>query len=339
MKRVKLIDIARVPSNYVVVLLNFMETLGVNVSMLLSKTKISPSTLQKSDDYISANQFNILLDNIDDQAQMPGLWLFYGKHLTLSAHGVLGQTIMNCPDISDVISVLFRYYKIQVPFLNLSLESTDSHAILSLERSNDVAGNVRRGPEILFASLATNLKLLLNQNEIPLRYDFTYSATEYDDVYVKLLGEGIAFDQPKCSIFLPNEVLHIPSVFSNPVMKKMYQRQCEQLLKSLQITDDPVLQVRKHLLSTPGQFPSFDEIANSLQVSVRTLRRRLNEQGVSFQLILDDVRSELALQYLRTTELSVEEIATLTGFSDTSNFRRAFTRWTGRTPSSFRRDT
>ena len=77
-------------------------------------------------------------------------------------------------------------------------------------------------------------------------------------------------------------------------------------------------------------------VAKTLNMSVRTLYRRLGEEGVSYQSLLDKLRSSVALEYLKNTQLSVEEIATQCGYQDVSNFRKAFRRWTGRSPSSYR---
>ena len=78
-------------------------------------------------------------------------------------------------------------------------------------------------------------------------------------------------------------------------------------------------------------------MADRLHVSARTLHRRLVEAGTSYQDILDDVRRRLAQEFLRDTALSVEEVAERTGFSDASNFRKAFRKWTGEQPAEFRR--
>jgi len=77
-------------------------------------------------------------------------------------------------------------------------------------------------------------------------------------------------------------------------------------------------------------------IAKLLKVSDRSLRRQLTEQGVSFRSLLDELRMQIAMKYLRTTKLANEDIALALGFSDAANFRRAFRRWTNKSPSEIR---
>ena len=78
-------------------------------------------------------------------------------------------------------------------------------------------------------------------------------------------------------------------------------------------------------------------VASTLKMTDRTLRRRLAGEGTSFSTIADQVRYSVATQHLQRPETSVEQIAAITGFSDSANFRRAFLRWTGMTPTQFRR--
>jgi AraC-like DNA-binding protein len=77
-------------------------------------------------------------------------------------------------------------------------------------------------------------------------------------------------------------------------------------------------------------------VAKRLEVSDRSLRRQLREQGISFRGLLDELRMQIALKYLRTTRLANEDIALALGFSDAANFRRAFRRWTNKSPSEIR---
>jgi AraC-like DNA-binding protein len=95
-------------------------------------------------------------------------------------------------------------------------------------------------------------------------------------------------------------------------------------------------EVYQIIASTPGHSPSMEDIANRLATTVRTLHRKLLAEGASFTQILDDVRCNLAKEYLRSTKLSTEDISELVGFSEAANFRHAFQRWTGSTPARYR---
>jgi AraC-like DNA-binding protein len=95
-------------------------------------------------------------------------------------------------------------------------------------------------------------------------------------------------------------------------------------------------QVTRLLVEEPGRFDNMETIAARMNITSRTLRRRLQAQGTSYRALLADMRCTLAKQYLTTTSMTTEDIAEALGFSDAANFRHAFRRWTGRRPGEFR---
>ena len=95
--------------------------------------------------------------------------------------------------------------------------------------------------------------------------------------------------------------------------------------------------VYRALLEHPGRFPNIDAVARELGTNARALRRRLAEEQTSFRGILGEVRMRLAIDYLKNTDMTNEEIASRLGYSEATNFRHAFMRWTRRNPSSYRK--
>jgi AraC-like DNA-binding protein len=112
----------------------------------------------------------------------------------------------------------------------------------------------------------------------------------------------------------------------------------ERMLASLAPGDSLVEQVRAQVLATLKDGPlAAVDVAERMGITRRTLTRRLQKEGTSFTHVLDDVRKQAALHYLDTTDQSVEDIAFLLGFSESSAFVRAFKRWQGVAPASYRR--
>jgi len=101
--------------------------------------------------------------------------------------------------------------------------------------------------------------------------------------------------------------------------------------------DSLSMQVRSLLIELlPDGQPTQNGIASSLNLSVRNLQRKLHSEGVSFKCLLDETRKELATQYIRDSNRRIGEITYLLGFSEPSNFTRAFRRWTGLSPNEYR---
>jgi AraC-like DNA-binding protein len=108
------------------------------------------------------------------------------------------------------------------------------------------------------------------------------------------------------------------------------QETCERLIGEAKASVGTAGAVYQILMSTPGVLPGMDAVAAAMNMTGRTLRRRLVAENTSFATIIDDVRSSLALEYLKTTKMSADDIATLLGFSDSAALRKALKRWTGK---------
>jgi AraC-like DNA-binding protein len=108
-------------------------------------------------------------------------------------------------------------------------------------------------------------------------------------------------------------------------------------MEDLQLHVGVVGKVREVLLLNLARRARFDDVARRMQMSPRTLRRKLREENRTFREILDELRMQMATKYLSNTDLTIKEIALALGFSEAANFGHAFRRWTKRAPNELRR--
>jgi AraC-like DNA-binding protein len=127
-----------------------------------------------------------------------------------------------------------------------------------------------------------------------------------------------------------------PMPLADPITHASCREMCEQLLRELNAGGSLASDIRSALIMHPGRFPSIEAMAQRLSMHPRALRRRLIAEKTSYRHLLAEVRSRLAIEYLRRTSMTNDEIASRLGYSDAANFRRAFTSWTGKSPSEFR---
>jgi AraC-like DNA-binding protein len=113
-------------------------------------------------------------------------------------------------------------------------------------------------------------------------------------------------------------------------------RLCDAQIEEFQFRRGLVGEVRQILMKNLMRPKKFEDVAQDLNMSARTLRRKLREENSSFRQVMDELRRDIALRYLRETDLTVEEIAESLGFSDAAGFRQAFRRWTNAAPHEFR---
>jgi AraC-like DNA-binding protein len=189
----------------------------------------------------------------------------------------------------------------------------------------------------LFGSVLNTLRGLLNRPDLVLTLEAPYPAPTHADQYRELLGDAVSFGSDLARIRFSSALLDTPLPSSNPALRELYERECARLLADLEEEESVSHQTLRLLRKLEGQYPQMPQIAEMLNLSPRTYRRRLQSEDSSFQDLLDQVRAEHATRYLQHSRLPLASIAYLVGFNDTSNFRRAYTKWTGRSPGEVRR--
>ena len=158
------------------------------------------------------------------------------------------------------------------------------------------------------------------------------------DRFDRLFGVTVEFDQPGYELWMDPEVVNEPLATANPELVRINDQIVTDYLAHLD-RSDVTTRVRAKLIERlPDGNVGEDEIANALNLSSRSLQRKLRAQGVSFKQLLDNTRRELGLQYVRNPNQSLIEIAFLLGFAEPGNFTRAFKRWYGGSPSQYRQE-
>jgi len=155
--------------------------------------------------------------------------------------------------------------------------------------------------------------------------------------YIAALGCPVSFDADNTQIVFDRESLETRLPGDNAELARANDKVAERYLQILE-PHKVASEVRELLLALlPSGRSSQSTIASRMNRSLSTLQRQLQNEGTCYQEIRDDTRSSLAREYVRDSELSLSQIAYMLGFSDQSNFSRAFKRWTGASPREFRR--
>ena len=174
----------------------------------------------------------------------------------------------------------------------------------------------------------------------PLAVHFKHTARGDVSIYEEHFGCPVYFESDRDALLVSDDSLNTPNKLGDQTIASFFDRHLEQELAAL--TNDEGLEhsVRRAVANVLSEgVPTLSAIASELGIGARTLQRRLSEHGHSFQSVVDTARQELAQRLLRETEYSLAEVAFLTGFAEQSGFTRAFKRWAGKTPRSYRLET
>lgn len=317
------------------VLLQMLEQRGVSVERLCNGTQLSAQRLLDLDYEMPLEEFETLLVQSLRVSACPDLLLRYGQEISLASLGVLGYAFMCCANLREVLDLLLRYHRLISPTCDIRYSVGESEVCITLHKGLLSSKVTSIDSEILFSSATTALTSLLGENNLQLRAQFSHAPPLYSNAYESVFGNDIEFRATVNSLYCNAELLERPLQFANPVMKRIYQQQCDALLERMEQGRYSV-RVQQLLLEQPGRFPGIEQTADRLKIGSRTLRRRLASENTTYKQLVQEIRCQLAEEYLRASPLSIQEIADMLDYSDVANFRRAFIVWKGVSPARFR---
>lgn len=172
----------------------------------------------------------------------------------------------------------------------------------------------------------------------PLEIQMRHPEPRCADQFIELFRAPVKFSQPRYAMCIDPAVVGESLVTANPELVRVNDQVVTDYLVRLD-REDIIMRVRSKLIERlPGGQVDEADIASSVNLSRRSLQRKLRQRGVSFSELLDSSRRELGLQYVRDAQHSLNEVAFLLGFAEPGNFSRAFRRWYGKSPSQYRHD-
>ena len=167
-------------------------------------------------------------------------------------------------------------------------------------------------------------------------FQVTYPQTNNAEGYRAMFGALVSFGQPANRLLFDAGWLDGTPRLGNEITYSTVLGLCDGQIEEFQLRRGLAGKIRQNLMLNPMQPMNFEAVATNLNMSARTLRRKLREENTSFRQLVDGLRRDFALRYLRDTDLTVEDIAEALSFSDAANFRHAFRRWTNTAPHEFR---
>jgi len=191
--------------------------------------------------------------------------------------------------------------------------------------------------EFGFLSFLQLARRMTGQPIVPRRMLFRHAAPRDASRHHAWFGPGLSFSAEVDELVLDRNALALPVLGADPTLARIVEAHAEAALARLPSTSDIAARVRAQIHELlPAGPPSVEAVCQRMHLSRRTLQRQLSAAGTTFGAELDQARHQLSLRFLADPRISLQETAFLLGFSEASAFHRAFVRWTGQTPRSFR---
>jgi len=270
----------------------------------------------------------------------PGFGLTVASFWHPTTLHALGYSWLASDNLAEAFDCALRYTSIVDTESEgvLRIESTEDHykAIIDVDWIDPPPS--ASAVDAVLAMLLIMCQAAYGSNFRLQRVTIQHEAPAFRKRFEDLFQAPVDFSETENVLWIDPELVKEPLATANPELVRINNRIVTDYLAQLDHSDLG-MRVRSKLIEhLPGGHFSEAEIASSLNVSQRSLQRKLREQEMSFTQLLENTRRELAIQYARDPQHSFNEVAFLLGFTEPANFSRAFKRWHGKSPSQFRQD-
>lgn len=322
---------------YIKTLIQVLKARKLALNKLFLNSGIEESDLEK-ELTLTAGQLNTISKNAIEVSNDAQLGLLVGSSMDISSQGIFGYAILTSPTIGEALKLMVRYNKALLPSVDVKILPRESRVEVQIKAPHLPDNLARFYVELLYAAIMRTGNTLIPKGRTSVHLEFNYDAPYDKGPYQKLFGSKVKFNGHRSVLSFDEASLNLGIVTANPVARDIFRRQCDRLLSTGTHKGMVSERVQEVLLQSGNDFPTSMQVAKQLHMSESTLQRRLAKEGYKYQQLLDQVRHKLAYEYLIGTQLTVNEIAALLGFSDAPNFRRAFKRWSTRTPTDIRNE-
>jgi AraC-like DNA-binding protein len=314
-----------------------LEGQGVDPVRVLEDTGLAVPQLSRHTTKISYRQLDRVIRNAIRLSNDPAMALHAGQRMHVTAYGMYGYALLSSATHLEARDFAARYIRVVGPLCDFSISSDEDTVFVAFDPMhwpNPTEDLHRFAVEFALAAHLTATKDRVGPHFVFSRVLLDYAPPPYADIYGRIFECPILFQQSGCRYehLRDDRALKL----ADPRTHEMAREMCEQLLDEINRTGGIAADIRRILIEQPGRYPSIETIAEKLEMYPRALRRKLEAEGTSYRDLLAEVRMRLAIEYLRKTQMTNEEIAGRLGYSDAANFRHAFIRWTGKSPSDFR---
>lgn len=321
---------------YARILIELLEEFGVAKTDALKDTGIKIEQLEEPKGQITINQQFALYRNAVRLSPKSDIGLTLGMREQIHHHGIYGYAMLSSANFEQALYLFERFNTLAGYPLSVTIVASETSYKIRIH-SLILLGSLSR---ILFDELIAALYSSLGQITSD-KFQFesvslSMAKPDSTSVYESLFGCSVNFNSDATEILIDKKWGKVPLETSNPQTLELCTEHCERMLRILDTESSFIDEVHQGILQLPTHYRRAERVAELLGISPRHLRRRLSNCNTNFREVLNKVRQELAEDYLLNSTYTIEDIAPLLGFTETTNFRRAFKKWSSVSPSEFR---
>jgi len=310
---------------------------GVNADGLLREVGLRRADVSEPDNRIPYAAVIALIERAATTLGDASYGLRLGAAQDARDGGMLGFLMLNSPTLLDALTNAQRYFHVLGEGEDLEVERLGPHVTLRFRETDKALRGLRHNSEYIASIVVRACRDMTRKRISPVRAEFMHGRPNARVTYADYLGCPVKFHAEWDALIYDAGTMRLPVIGADSKLLKVLQRACQKILGPTPRKQDIHHDVRQLVIDRLAKGTAqFDDVARELNMSSKTLERRLADRKTTFSALLDDARRGLAEHYLTGTDLRLEQIAYLTGYSEPAALVRAFRRWTGTTPMQFR---
>ena len=333
MSRHEFTGLARFP----LAILDFAEELGLDRAELMLVANLGEEDLHDPDARVPMRVVWSLWEEVIRRAPDRPLGMMFGRDASARELGLVGYTMYHSDSLQRAIERLIRYSHILADAIQFRLVAAERTVQIVLDNEPE-ARALRHPVDSRLAAILAVSREITSTEIVPVEVCFCYPEPSATAAHREFFRAPLSFGQPDSMLVLRERDLKLPVKSADETLSGYLDQLADELLQSATPRGSFVERVQRAVWSKlSGGQPTLRRMAQVLGVSVRTLQRRLGEEGTTFAAVLDGLRRHMSVRLLNNRELAVYEVAYLLGYSEPSTFFRAFRRWHGIPPAEYRK--
>jgi AraC-like DNA-binding protein len=318
------------PAHDLRVFLAAFEKIGYDRRALMAAAALSEEDLQNPDGRIACSAYGTLIAHAQRERPTPNLGLELARVTPLGAWPLLDYLVLTSDTVGGGVSQLVRYFRVTGSPVDLNVREDAESVRIEVITTAPFASEYLAALMVLHFRTETDGRFSASSIALQQRPDDPAGVE-------RVLGCPVIVNAPADELVVSQAMWQLPLRRRDPVLRQMLEKHADAILEQLPKQSGISSDVQRLLVTrVAGGDVRMNSIARQLGVSGRTLQRRLAEEAVTYQELVDEARKQAASRYLSNSHLAIGEIAYLVGFSEPAPFYRAFRRWFGVTPEQFR---
>ncbi len=314
---------------------------GGDINEFLQIAGKSEEELNEESCVVDDDTYNSVIELAVEKSGDSYFGLHAGENLNLAAAGLIVQLSQSSETVKQALELCCQFANLGCSVLPLGLEERDSQYDVTFTPDeiwrNKSEVSFRQTTEGIIAFTIKEFTSLTRLEHQPISVHVDWERPEKTDEYERVFGCPVLFNQDKIAVLLKKEHVEEKVITANYNLLNVLVVHATEKSAELQNSMGFSALVKKSMLNlVKPEFPTIEQVAGHLNISARTLQRRLKEEGNTYKDLIDELRKDFAIGYMKRPDLNISDIAYLLNYNDASAFNRSFKRWTGKSPMEYK---